>query len=178
MSRWDTAAKNESHPRPQAMRRAQKEAIVNLKMLRLIVCIVLTAVLTGPVFADDTDTATAMVKKAIAFYKQQGFEKFIDDLSKPTSDFNRKELYVFVYDMEAVMIAHPNPTLIGRKLLNAPDAEGKFFRKEIVELAKTKGSGWVDYVYKNPETGKVEPKTTYIEKVEDMIFACGTYRKK
>jgi hypothetical protein len=31
------------------------------------------------------------------------------------------------------------------------------FRKEINELAKTKGSGWVDYIYLNPTTKMQEP---------------------
>lgn len=61
-------------------------------------------------------------------------------------------------------------------LLEVPDTDGKLFRKEIVEVAKNKGSGWVDYKYMNPETKKVEHKTTYILKVEDTIVCCGTYK--
>jgi hypothetical protein len=34
------------------------------------------------------------------------------------------------------------------------DVEGKEFGKEIVELAKTKGSGWVEYRMTNAATKK------------------------
>jgi signal transduction histidine kinase len=75
------------------------------------------------------------------------------------------------------MVAHPkNAKLVGKNLLEVPDVDGKLFRKEIVELAKSKGSGWVDYKYKNPETGKIEDKTTYVLKVGDIILCCGIYK--
>jgi len=75
------------------------------------------------------------------------------------------------------MVAHPkNPDLIGKKLIDAVDNEGKLFRKEIVEKAKAWGSGWVDYVYLNPETNEQEHKTTYLQKVGDLIICCGTYK--
>jgi len=85
---------------------------------------------------------------------------------------------VFAYDMEGVMVAHPkNSKLVGKNLLEVPDVDGKLFRKEIVELAKSKGSGWVDYKYKNPQTGKTEAKTTYLKKVGDLILCCGIYKE-
>ena len=49
-------------------------------------------------------------------------------------------------------------------------------RKNIVEDAKVKGSGWVDYKYKNPETGKVESKTTYFQNHKGLIFCCGVFK--
>ena len=47
----------------------------------------------------------------------------------------------------------------------------------IVEKAKTKGSGWVDYKYLNPETNELEHKTTYLLKVGDLILCCGAYKE-
>jgi signal transduction histidine kinase len=86
-------------------------------------------------------------------------------------------MYVFAYDLTATVLAHPvNPKLIGKNLLDVPDAEGKLFRKEIVELAKTKGTGWVDYKYKNPQTNTIESKTTYFMKEGDIILCCGIYK--
>ena len=55
-----------------------------------------------------------------------------------------------------------------------PDANGKKYRREIIELAAAKGKGWVDYQYKNPTTGKIEPKTTYILRVDDVVLANGS----
>ena len=58
-----------------------------------------------------------------------------------------------------MILANPvNPAMIGKDLVDVPDADGKLFRREILELAKKKGKGWVDYKFKNPASGKVEPR--------------------
>jgi signal transduction histidine kinase len=88
-------------------------------------------------------------------------------------------MYVYAFDMKGTVLAHPkNPGLIGKNTYNIPDEDGKFFRKDIVELAKAKGSGWVDYKYLNPETKQVEDKTTYVLRAGDIILCCGVYMKK
>ncbi|MGO9612613.1 MAG: hypothetical protein ACLPX5_06230 [Dissulfurispiraceae bacterium] len=58
---------------------------------------------------------------------------------------------------------------------SVPDTNRKLFRKEILEKAKSKGFGWVDYVYLNPETNDLEYKTTYLLKVGDIMLCCGVY---
>jgi signal transduction histidine kinase len=132
----------------------------------------------GLSYASGKGAAKALVKKAAAYVKYQGKEKAIAEISKPRGMFDRGEMYVFAYDLQGVMVAHPkNPTLIGKNLIAVPDNDGKMFRKEIVEKAKTKGSGWVDYVYLNPETNELEHKTTYLQKVGDIILCCGAYRE-
>ena len=53
---------------------------------------------------------------------------------------------MFVLDLNGFMAAQPkNPKAVGEYLLDKPDTKGKLFRKEIIEKAKTEGSGWVDY---------------------------------
>ena len=127
--------------------------------------------------AADRDDAKSLVKRAAAYVKYQGKEKALAEISKPKGMFDKGELYVFAYDLQGVMVAHPkNPALIGQNLIVVPDTEGKLFRKEIVEKAKSNGSGWVDYVYLNPETNRQEHKTTYIQKVGDIIVCCGVYQ--
>ena len=128
--------------------------------------------------ASGKDDAKTLVKKAVAYVKYQGKEKAIAEINKPRGMFDKGETYVFAYDLQGVMVAHPkNPTLIGKNLYDVPDTEGKMFRKEIVEKAKTEGSGWVDYVYLNPETNEYEHKTTYCQKAGDIIICCGAYRE-
>ena len=127
--------------------------------------------------AADTEDAKTLVKQAAAYVKYQGKEKALTEISTPKGMFDKGELYVFAYDLQGVMLAHPkNPALIGQNLINVPDTEGKLFRKEIVEKAKSQGSGWVDYLYLNPETNRQEHKTTYFLKVGDIIICCGIYK--
>ena len=128
-------------------------------------------------FASNSDEAKAMVEAAASLATAQGKDKAIAEINNPKSPFVKGDLYVFAYDMTATIVAHPvNPKLIGNNLYEVPDANGKLFRKEIVELAKTKGVGWVDYLYRNPTTKKVESKTTYLKKVGEIIICCGAYK--
>jgi len=144
------------------------------KALLIVFSLSLFAVLSH---AADREDAKALVKRAAAYVKYQGKEKALAEISTPKGMFDKGELYVFAYDLQGIMLAHPkNPALIGQNLINVPDIEGKLFRKEIVDKAKSQGSGWVDYVYLNPETNKQEHKTTYFQKVGDIILCCGIYK--
>ena len=147
-------------------------------MKRFIVMILISLLGSGLSFAGGTaDQAKGMVDEAVAFMQANGKEKILAELNNPKGKFVKGELYVFAYDLNATVIAQPfNPKLVGKNLMEVPDADGKLFRKEIVEVAKTKGVGWVDYKYKNPENNKIEHKTTYLKKVNDMIICCGTYK--
>ena len=127
-------------------------------------------------FADSPEQAMGLVKKAVAFYKANGLEKALDEFSNPKGQFKEGEVYIFAYDLTGTMLAHPNPALIGHNLTDVPDADGKFFRREFVTVANTKGSGWVDYKYQNPKTKLMERKTTYVEKAEDIIICCGIFK--
>jgi signal transduction histidine kinase len=75
-----------------------------------------------------------------------------------------------------VSIAHTNPKQLGINLLEIPDVDGKFFRKEGMAQVKKNGTAWVDYKFKNPQSGKIEQKTSFIMKVEDIIIGCGAYK--
>ncbi len=144
----------------------------------VVLAMVLAVCLFGSTFAGtEADEAKAMVEKAAALIKAEGREKALAEIGNPQGQFVKGEMYVFAYDLTATMVAHPtNAKLVGKNLMDVPDAEGKLFRKEIVELAKTKGSGWVDYKYKNPTSGKVESKTTYVQKEGDVVLCCGIYK--
>jgi cytochrome c len=50
--------------------------------------------------------------------------------------------------------------------------------KEMIEVAKTKGSGWVNYSWTNPVTKKVQPKTAWVQRIEgsDWFIGCGVYK--
>ncbi|MEI6206194.1 MAG: cache domain-containing protein [Desulfuromonadales bacterium] len=134
-------------------------------------------VTAGVSYASGKDDAKSLVKQAAAYVKYQGKGKALAEISKPKGMFDKGETYVFAYDLQGVMVAHPkNPALIGKNLIDVPDNDGKLFRRDIVEKAKSKGSGWVDYIYLNPETNEQEHKTTYLQKVGDIILCCGVYK--
>jgi signal transduction histidine kinase len=65
---------------------------------------------------------------------------------------------------------------VGTNAVVLPDADGKLFRKEIIERAKTEGKGWVDYSYNNPASGNIEHKSTYFFRNNNVILEAGVYK--
>lgn len=143
--------------------------------------IILTAfVISGTIALEAKGTkaeAQAMVKKAIAFYQANGQEKTFKEINNKSGQFTKEDLYVIVYDMTGVCVAHGfNLKQIGKNLMNVKDSDGVYYIKERVQIANTKGSGWQDYKFTNPVTFKVEDKTVYVEKFGNYIFGCGAYK--
>jgi cytochrome c len=134
----------------------------------------------APAFASEPveKDAIAMVEKGAAFMKSSNKDEMIKRINAKDPDFVQGPLYLTMRDAKGVILANPvNPAMIGKDLVDVPDADGKPFRREILQLAKTKGKGWVDYKFKNPASGKVEAKTTYIQLVGDVTLEAGIYKK-
>ncbi|MEG1328286.1 MAG: cache domain-containing protein [Janthinobacterium sp.] len=123
--------------------------------------------------------AIAMAERGAAFMKANGKEEMMKKITAKDPDFVQGSLYVDMRDIKTgIVLAHPiNPSIVGKDLTDVPDANGKKYRREIIELAQKQGKGWVDYQYKNPTTGKIEPKTTYILRVNDVVLEAGIYKK-
>ncbi|KAB8062517.1 cache type 2 domain-containing protein [Janthinobacterium sp. FT14W] len=123
--------------------------------------------------------AIAMAERGAAFMKAHGKEEMMKKITAKDPEFVQGSLYVDMRDIKTgIVLAHPiNPSIVGKDLTDVPDANGKKYRREIIELAQRQGKGWVDYQYKNPTTGKIEPKTTYILRVNDVVLEAGIYKK-
>jgi signal transduction histidine kinase len=123
--------------------------------------------------------AIARAERGAAFMKAKGKDELMKRITAKDPDFSQGELYIDMRDIKTgVVLAHPhNPSIVGKDLVDVPDANGKKYRREIINLAAAKGKGWVDYMYKNPTTGKIEPKTTYILLVDGVVLEAGIYKK-
>jgi len=146
----------------------------------LIFCLItmFTVCLSGNLYAAGTaDEAKVMVGKAAAFLKSSGKDKAFKEFTEGTQ-FKKDDLYVFVIDMKGITLAHGgNPKLVGKDMSGLKDADGKLFIKDMIDGATAKGSGWSDYKWTNPVTKKIDPKSTYFQKVDDVILGCGIYKQ-
>jgi cytochrome c len=132
------------------------------------------AVVEGTTKAD----AEGMVKKAIAFVKENGKEKGFAEINNQKGRFVKEDVYVTVYDMNGKCLAHgANAKLIGKDLYNMKDPDGMAYVQERIKIAKAKGRGWQDYKFRNPVSKGIEPKTVYVEKHGEMIFSAGVYKE-
>ncbi len=151
---------------------------MNMKLIATgtLLCLIAAAAFSAEPTEKD---AIAMAEKGAAYMKANGKEAMMKKISARDPDYVQGSLYVDIRDIHTgIVLAHPiNPSIVGKDLVDVPDANGKKYRREIIELAQTKGKGWVDYMYKNPDSGKIEPKTTYILRVGDAVLEAGIYKK-
>lgn len=117
------------------------------------------------------------VGKAIAFYKTSGKDIALAEFMNPRGQFIKDQQYVFVLDLNGIMLAHGiNEKFAGKNFIDLKDSDGKTFIQEIIDNAKTGGSGWVDYKWYHPVNKEERPKTVYFEKIDDVIICSGVYK--
>lgn len=125
------------------------------------------------------EEAVAFVKKAVAYVKANGKEKAFEEFSNTKGQFIDRNLYIFVYDLNGVSLAIGNGNskrMVGKNLIEMKDANGVFLIKKLIEVANTKGAGWVDYQWPNPVNQAIESKSSYIEKSGDILIGAGIYK--
>lgn len=140
----------------------------------------LAVVLAQPAAAAPTiDDAKALVVKAAAVLKADGLEKACPVFNDRSGDYWKEngELYVFVINFQGAWDCYPpKPAGVGTNLIDLKDVDGKELVKEMIDVARTKGEGWVEYQWKNPATNKIQPKATYVQRVGDGFVASGVYK--
>ena len=147
------------------------------KALLVILICLLTAGFVNAAEKGTAKEAQGLVAKAVAYYKANGKDKAFAAINDPKGQFVKNELYVFVFDMNTVCLAHgANKGLIGKNLTELKDSNGKQFMNDMTIGAKTKGKGWVDYNWTNSVTKKIEPKSSYYQREGDLYFGCGIYK--
>ncbi len=152
-----------------------------MKFLKLLILTLFTS-LFNPLFAvaaDNPADAIAIVEKGLSYVQKNGKDALIKEVNNKNPEFIKGDIYLYVRAMDGTVLAHPiNPKLVGKNMVTLPDGNGKLFRKEIIELAQSKGKGWVDYRYNNPVTKEMEDKSTYIVRSGDVILEAGIYKNK
>ena len=125
--------------------------------------------------AVEAGRAQALLQRAVAYYKAT------KDLALahfgPQGEFVSDDLYVYVVSTKGVLLASGGLSSgwIGEQVADQKDAVGKPFVREMLDKARTKGSGTVEYHWLNPVTNKTEPKVAYFQKVGDRVIAVGYY---
>ena len=147
-------------------------------MKKLLIAILVNFLLVSFAFAGGTaNEAKVLVEKGVAYIQANGKGKAFAEFTDIKGKFIDRDLYIFVVDFTGLTLAHGgNPKLVGKDMSELRDSDGKFFIKAFIELAKSKGSGWVDYKWQNPVTKKIEPKSTFIQRCEDYFLGCGIYK--
>ena len=173
-----------------------------MRKVAVIALVVMVSVaLAASVMAQSAvkDECVALCKDAAKFINEKGLDAAIAEINNKEGKFVTKNTYVFLMDLEGNELAHPLHPLTGSpysvvtasgrkvlKLYDYKDTNGKLFVQEYIEVAKTTGAGWVEYMYPKPEEikkptpmkeKKSSKKISYVYRVpgKDLMVIAGFF---
>lgn len=129
-------------------------------------------------YAATVEEVQSFVDEGVKLCKEQGNEACLKEFNNKDGKFIRGELYMFAYNFEGVNQAlGSNPKLVGKNLFKLKDASGLMLIQELIKIAKTDGSGWLDYKWSHPIKKKIADKRSYIKRIDgDMFIGTGFYK--
>ncbi|NVD71906.1 cache domain-containing protein [Duganella sp. BJB1802] len=124
--------------------------------------------------------ATELAEKAVATIQKVGVEQACKQFADPKAGYIQGDVYVVVQDMQCKMVCHPLlPKMNGKDMTELKDSNGKYFTQEMKKIAQSGKPGWVDYVWPNPTSKALEPKSAFIQRVDEKyMVSVGIYDKK
>jgi len=153
-----------------------------MKHLKWLVAFVMVVAFTWAARAEERGTtaeAKQMVQEALAHIKEVGPAKAFVDFNTPGGKWHKKDIYLFCYDLQGTCTCQgANKAQIGKNLIDIRTADGQLFVQNLIEIAKTKGSDWIDYQWPHPVSKKMEAKRAWIAKVpgESYLIGAGAYK--
>ncbi|MEO8407341.1 MAG: cache domain-containing protein [Oxalobacteraceae bacterium] len=125
------------------------------------------------------EEAKDLLDKAVATLKKSGENAAFAAFNNPQGGFMHNDQYVFVIGIDdgKYRASGAAPQLTGMDVRGMRDAAGKALFEEMITVAKQKGSGTVDYVWRNPATNAVETKHSLIQRVDKVLLGVGYYSK-
>jgi signal transduction histidine kinase len=146
---------------------------------RLAAAFAVLAITAYPVAsaAATPEQAKAFSERASAYIKKVGEKKAFADFTRPDGGFVDGELYVFCYDRKGVNMAHGgNKAFVGRNLLHIKDPDGAEPNLMIVTMGFEHERGWVDFKWPNPVTKRIENKSAYVIRTNEVVCGVGYYK--
>ena len=128
----------------------------------------------------------AFVQCAYEFVQEVGFEEarraFNEDerwKSGPTYVFV-DEVTPMKLDMSRAFVFPPDPSLEGQPWGPLIDAFGDYY-EELYRVMSAVDEGWIYYAFRNPATGREEPKASYVKSIDwdgnPAAIGAGIYRR-
>jgi len=120
----------------------------------------------SPPASEKARSTQTLVNKAAALIELKGKSAFAEFRVKGSEWFH-DDTYLFVYDLQSNVLLNPAfPAREGTSVSGQKDANGKLFHDEIIRVAKTKGAGWVDYMFPKPGQSQPSQKWAYVRAVK------------
>jgi len=123
------------------------------------------------------EEAVALVQRAVQLRQRVSGSTFLRTLTDPAQPYHDRDMYVFVLDRAGTYHAFGgNPQRVGTRVQDVPGIAGDSLVHDIVAQGD-RGPGWVEYDFRNPVTGTVQAKMSYVQRIEDdRYLGCGVYK--
>lgn len=83
--------------------------------------------------------------------------------------------YFWINDLNHKMLMHPiNPKLNNQSVADHKDPNGKYLFREMVDLAKKEGEGFIDYMWPKPGFNEPVHKTSFVKSFKEWGWVVGS----
>lgn len=107
-------------------------------------------------------TAKTLAQTAAAYFYSSGKDDTFALMSEHEGPFVKGDIYAWAMDFDGICVANSeNPALMGQSVIDLTDDKNQPVNKNMIKIAKEKGSGWVDYYSQG------DSKRSYFLKVVD-----------
>jgi len=157
------------------------------KVAMIALVIMASVVLVTNALAESAtkEECVAKVKEAVQLINEKGLDAAIAVINKKDGGFAWKDSYVFVVDFQGRTVANPLfPNHVGLNQMGLANKDGRMIIQEFLEIAKTKGEGWTEYMWPKPEEMQKpkdqrisSKKASYVLRVpgQDMFVVAGVF---
>ena len=124
------------------------------KVTAIVLVVMASVVLAAGALAESAtkEECVAKVKEAVKLINEKGLDAAIAVINKKDGGFAWKDSYVFVVDFQGKTVANALfPDHVGRNQMGLANKDGRMIIQEFIEIAKTKGEGWSEYMWPKPE---------------------------
>lgn len=139
-------------------------------MKRIILCLVVAFTIGFTALAahaGEEEDSIALAKKAAFFIKEHGRERGLAEIMNPAGTLRKGRVVVTASDFAGLCLANAAiPELVGRNQYDLSDPDDKYFIREAIRIAKTRGGGWLEWSSQNPGTKKTVHLNAWIQRVE------------
>ena len=159
------------------------------KVAVIALAVMVSIVLVASALAESAtkEECIAKCKEAARLINEKGMDAAFQELQNKDGKFVWKDSYVYVLDFTGIHVTHPlRPNMVGKNVLESKLPDGRFLVKELIEMAKTKGEGWIEYMYPKPEElakptpfkeKKFSRKLAYVYRIpgKEMFVSAGLF---
>ncbi|OPX77388.1 MAG: Cache domain protein [Methanosaeta sp. PtaB.Bin039] len=115
----------------------------------------------------DRDELKTLVETAFSHVMFTSKKKALRDFMDLNSSWVRGDVYIFAQDFNGTSLCLPyQPAEVGTNRLDIQNDQGVFINREMRSIALN-GSGYYEYIWRNPITNQSEAKLSYVMKVDD-----------